>query len=252
MMNPQPPDQGNWKQFISRMLSLGLQRNQIPVGSEGSSPNFHIEALIRSLMKEANKNQIKLSTPLQEIPFVILDTETTGFHPYHGDEIISLAAVKVIFGEMTTNVYQTLVKPSTSVPAHITELTGLSDISLQDAPRLRDVIHDILHFVSGGVIAGYHISHDITFLNAYLWYHHRTRITQRIIEIKNIVEKMWERTFTDLDETLDYFGIDKENRHTALGDAKMTGRLWLYVLEECRRKDINTLEDLYSKVANSQ
>jgi DNA polymerase-3 subunit epsilon len=251
MMNPQPPDQGNWKQFISRMLSLGFKRDQIPIGSEGSSPNFHLEALIRSLMKETNKNQIKLSTPLEEIPFVILDTETTGFHPYHGDEIISLAAVRVNRGEMLPNMYQTLIKPSISVPAHITTLTGLSDISLQEAPRLRDVIHDILHYINGGVIAGYHISHDITFLNAYLWYHHRTRITQRIIEIKNIVEKMWQRTFIDLDETLDYFRIHQENRHTAIGDAKMTGELWLHVLEECRRQDIKTLEELYSKVANS-
>jgi DNA polymerase III subunit epsilon len=252
-MNGKRPEQtGNWKMFISRMLSLGLSREHLPIirGADTSSDLYHA-ALIRDLIKNIERNPFRLDVSLADMEVVILDTETTGFRPEHDDEIISIAAAKTACRKVTADVFSTYVKPSTQIPESITALTGITQQEVAFAPTLHEVMPDLLKFINGRMIAGYHIAHDLAFLNTFLWKHHRTGMSRRLIELRKVMEALWPgHLFRSLDDVLSFFSIEIKNRHTALGDVKMTELVWHCILEECERQRIHTLEDLYVRMSN--
>ncbi|WP_051331215.1 exonuclease domain-containing protein [Aneurinibacillus terranovensis] len=242
-----PSPGGNWRMAISRLLSLGFNRNELTMVSKGGpTAGLEHQAFIRNLLKEAGKNHQEMNTPLGDIEFIVLDTETTGFHPEHGDEIISIAAAKVVQFETVEPIFSTHINPTVPIPEAVAVLTGLSDKEVESAPRLSEVVPELLAFINHGTIVGYHIAHDIAFLNAFLWKNHRMRMTQRIIEIQKVMEGMrFNGGFTTLDDALQFFSIRPEQRHTAMGDVKMTSQLWLTLLKECGNRGIRTLQDLY-------
>ena len=65
---------------------------------------------------------------------VIFDLETTGFSPrYH--EIIQIAAIRICHGQIVAaDRFETYVRPQNAIPDEITELTGITDSDVSDAP----------------------------------------------------------------------------------------------------------------------
>ncbi|MDP8227973.1 MAG: exonuclease domain-containing protein, partial [Candidatus Electryoneaceae bacterium] len=96
--------------------------------------------------------------------WVALDLETTGLDASK-NEIIELGAVRFVEGKMTEQFSQ-LVKPTGQLPREITQLTGITDADLSDAPPLEDVAQDFVDFVGDHPIVGHHISFDLGFLQA--------------------------------------------------------------------------------------
>ena len=68
--------------------------------------------------------------------FVVLDLETTGLSVKE-DQILEIGAVKVQGGEVTAS-YETFVNPGRKVPERITELTGIRDEMIANAPDVVD------------------------------------------------------------------------------------------------------------------
>ena len=108
---------------------------------------------------------------------VIFDTETTGLN-YSRDEIIQFAAVVVERAEGEAKVvqeYDELISltPGNSVPAKITELTGISDMDLLERglPKSR-VAQDIARMFSGNtLLLAYNAHFDLSFLFYFLLRH---------------------------------------------------------------------------------
>ena len=108
---------------------------------------------------------------------VIFDTETTGLN-YSRDEIIQFAAVVVEQAEGEAKVvqeYDELISltPGNSVPAKITELTGISDMDLLERgmPKSR-VAQDIARMFSGNtLLLAYNAHFDLSFLFYFLLRH---------------------------------------------------------------------------------
>ena len=70
--------EGNERHWISRLLALGLRPSQVSTNFNQAG-TFQQEAYIRQLLKDSHQKRLDLGTPLKEITFIILDTETTGF-----------------------------------------------------------------------------------------------------------------------------------------------------------------------------
>ena len=62
--------------------------------------------------------------------------------------------------------FSVLVHPGMPIPAHITELTGITDEMVADSPRIEDVLPDFLEFAAGGVLVAHNAPFDIAFLAA--------------------------------------------------------------------------------------
>ena len=96
--------------------------------------------------------------------FTAIDIETTGLGP-EKSKIIEIGAVKYEDG-VQKEVFSTLVNPQTAgIPGRITELTGITDEMVKDAPGEAEAMRSLLRFLEGEeVLLGHNIPFDFSFL----------------------------------------------------------------------------------------
>src|SRR5665811_1863032 len=94
--------------------------------------------------------------------YVSLDLETTGLDP-NSDSIIEIGAVK--FNENRVEAeYSTLINPRKPISNFITNLTGISNTMVMNAPFFVDALPDLMRFVGDAIIVGHNIAFDLGFL----------------------------------------------------------------------------------------
>ena len=96
---------------------------------------------------------------------VALDIETTGLDPQR-DAILEIGAVR-FNGRRIENEWSTLLNPGRPVPPFITQLTGITNEMVAQAPPIQAVLADLVDFVGNAPILGHNISFDLSFLNRY-------------------------------------------------------------------------------------
>ena len=101
-----------------------------------------------------------MSEPVQDD--VCLDLETTGLRPKF-DKIIEIGAARVRKGEIEET-FETFVRPGIALPGQITELTGIEEKDLQDAPAIGEVLPGFLDFCRDLPFLGHNIGFDYAFL----------------------------------------------------------------------------------------
>jgi DNA polymerase-3 subunit epsilon/ATP-dependent DNA helicase DinG len=95
-------------------------------------------------------------------PVVALDLETTGLDSLH-DAIIEIGAVKYD-GSQIVGKWQSLINPQRMIPAPITQLTGITNEMVRDAPPIKAVIQDFADFVGDSPVVGHNVRFDLGFL----------------------------------------------------------------------------------------
>lgn len=97
--------------------------------------------------------------------FVVIDVETTGLDP-DTCEIIQLAAVRYRRNR-AVEYYSTYVDPLCPIPPRITEITGITDEMVADAPAIGDVLSEFVTFMRRApYVTAYNAKFDMSFLDA--------------------------------------------------------------------------------------
>lgn len=158
-----------------------------------------------------------------KLRYVVLDFETTGLSK--SDEIIEIGMVKCS-GEEEVDTLSILVNPGIPLSPSITKITGISDVDLRDAPRLKDVISHVRNFIGGDVVVAYNAPFDVRFLrSAYRKYEISDEI--RYIDVLPLVKALFpEMTNYKLETMIDHCSIATCQTHRALDDARCTHRLF--------------------------
>lgn len=101
---------------------------------------------------------------LIEIPnkYIAFDIETTGLDPMY-DEIIEIGAIKIEDGK-EIETFSTLIKPEYEIDEFITELTGITNEMVMDAPKINEVLPKFMDFIKDSIILGYNVNFDINFI----------------------------------------------------------------------------------------
>src|SRR6266704_1385591 len=159
--------------------------------------------------------------PLQEIEFVILDTETTGLRPGH-HRVIELAGIRMRAGEVIDS-FQSLLNPGVRLPAFIVQFTGITQEMIATAPKAHEVFPDFLNFIDGAILVGHNIGLDIIPL--------ARRFLPTLRRFK-------------LDSVASHLRITAANRHRAMGDARVTAAVFMKLLELAQQQGIQTLGHL--------
>ncbi|GAB6988641.1 exonuclease domain-containing protein [Paenibacillus pini] len=223
------------------------------LASMRGNPSAQQMAFIRSLMREQRRPEV-LHTPLTKLETVVFDLETTGFHVQHGDEILSFGAVHMVGGEISdAEPFYTLVQSRVPVPEQITELTGITQQMVNEAPPLIEGLHNFMNFVGGRVMVAHASVHDKSFLNAALWRTSKVNLSHRVIDTLMIARWLQpEMGSYSLDELLSNKGITIQGRHHALEDARMTAKLWsAYLADISHHRQVETLSDLYAYLSRA-
>ncbi len=93
---------------------------------------------------------------------VAIDIETTGLDNDR-EAITEIGAVK-FKGNRVEDEWSSLINPNRHIPEFITGLTGIDDAMVREAPRVRDVAHELEAFVGDLPIVGHNIRFDLGFL----------------------------------------------------------------------------------------
>ena len=184
---------------------------------------------------------------LEELTYVVFDTETTGLLPAKGDEIVQIAAVRVVNGRIVKGeVFDTLVNPGRAIPQSATAIHGVSDDMVADAPGVNEVVERFHSFCEGAVLVAHNAPFDMEFL-----YRREKQIGRSFknpvldtVLLSAVVFGQWDNhTLDALVERLE-IDLPAEARHTAIGDAIATAQALIKIQSILAGQGIERLEDL--------
>ncbi|MCH4812837.1 3'-5' exonuclease family protein [Vreelandella neptunia] len=99
---------------------------------------------------------------MSETTLIFADVETTGTRATR-DRITEIVAIKVIDGQVVDR-WSSLIYPECKVPAQITQLTGIHDDMLSDAPRFAQIAESLREWLSDGQLVAHNARFDYSFL----------------------------------------------------------------------------------------
>ncbi len=158
---------------------------------------------------------------LLQRPLVFIDLETTGTN-LATDRIVEVAIVKVL-PDGTKQVKHKIVNPQMSIPKGSTDLHGITDDKVQDAPTFKEVANELKQFIDNADLSGYNSNRfDIPLLMEEFL---RAGITldmtnRRMLDVQHIFHMMEKRTLGAAYK----FYCEKElhDAHSAEADASAT------------------------------
>jgi ATP-dependent DNA helicase DinG len=152
---------------------------------------------------------------------VAIDTETTGLNA-SDDHMIEIGAAKFLDGEMIAT-YTVLIDPGISIPPRVTEITHITDKMVQGAPKVADVLPDLVRFVGDAPLVGHNIDFDLRFIRK-----------QKVLQENQAIDTyemaavlVPSASRYNLNALMQHFNIAVEGEyHRALTDAIADGRLY--------------------------
>ncbi|CAG1013145.1 putative ATP-dependent DNA helicase YoaA [Anaerolineales bacterium] len=169
---------------------------------------------------------------------VSIDIETTGLDE-NRDAIIEIAAVK-FSNRRVENEFSTLINPGKHIPDFITGLTGIDDKMVREAPRLRDIQHELTAFVGDSPILGHNVKFDIGFLRkAGLFPYHQTIDTYELAAVLMPTASRY-----NLGALGQQLSIPLPATHRALDDARVTQAAYVRLLDMAKELPLETLQEL--------
>lgn len=158
---------------------------------------------------------------LDEASFAVVDVETTGMNPLE-DRITEIAMMKVQGGQLVEE-FSTLVNPLMSIPAYITDLTGIDNIMVHDAPPAREVAPFISEFLAGSVFAAHNASFDWGFVyNTVMRESGLTLANPQLCTVRLSRRILPSLPSKSLGPVTRHLNIEIPQRHRASGDAFAT------------------------------
>ncbi|HTP80966.1 MAG TPA: exonuclease domain-containing protein [Bacteroidota bacterium] len=173
--------------------------------------------------------------PIRETDFVVVDVETTGMSSTE-DRITEIAMMHVRDGTLVDE-FSTLVNPLMTIPAFITDLTGIDNIMVQDAPTAREVVPYMAEFLGDSVFVAHNAPFDWGFVS-------QTARRERGIELTNpqlCTVRLSRKILPDLPSkslgpVSKYLDIRIPERHRASGDAYATALVLIKYLSFLRKR----------------
>ncbi len=181
---------------------------------------------------------------VSDATFVVTDTETTGLKA-ETQRIIEIGAVKLKDGREVDR-FQQLVNPQRSIPGRITKITGITTGMVFDAPPIEEVLPDYLEFLGDGILTAHNLSFDKRFLNAELGRTGREELSNETLCTVRLARRLLPGLSSKkLGRLAQFYDIDVNGRHRALGDAKATSIILRRLLSQLAfEHEIETVEGL--------
>jgi DNA polymerase-3 subunit epsilon len=162
--------------------------------------------------------------------YAIVDIETTG-----GSSRIEKITEIAIFqhdGEKITGEFVTLVNPERNIPYFITNLTGITNEMVEDAPRFFEVAKAIIELTQGRTLVAHNAKFDYSFIRQEfksLGYNYRRSLLDTVTLGRKLIPGHRSYSLGNICKDL---GIMINGRHRAAGDALATVRLFELLLKK--------------------
>lgn len=162
--------------------------------------------------------------------FSIIDIETTGNSYRYGK--ITEIAIYQHNGERITDSFSTLINPEIDIPYFITELTGIDNSMVTNAPKFYEVAKTIVEMTQGRTFIAHNVQFDYKFIReefARLGYDFNRKTMCTVQLSRKFIPG--HRSYS-LGKICSELGIEIDGRHRAAGDALATVKLFEIILQK--------------------
>ena len=158
--------------------------------------------------------------------YTIFDLETTGIST-RKDEVVEISAVRVRSGRIVEE-FTTLVNPGMPIPYYASQVNGITDDMVADAPEFKKALSDFIEFVGEDVLVGHNIAaFDMRFLyrdcGKYFGSQPGNDYIDTLVLAKELLPQISSRKLTAL---AGHYGISAEGAHRALNDCRMNQQVF--------------------------
>ena len=178
--------------------------------------------------------------------YIVVDIETTGLKP-ESDSIIELGAIKC-FNHSEIARFESLVKPDKKINSFITELTGITNEMVKEAPDIKTVLGEFIKFAGDHIIVGYNVNFDINFIYDECIEQLGYVFNNNFIDALRIARKLYpEMEHHRLIDMVNFYNIEIEGAHRAIYDCLSTNECFLRMHEEVLNQylSINQFKSLF-------
>lgn len=181
---------------------------------------------------------------LTELTYTVFDTETTGLEPSAGDEIIQIGATRIVNGRLlkSENIDQ-IVDPRRPLRPEGIPIHGITEDMLDGQPTIDQVLPAFHAFCGDTVLVAHNAAFDMRFLQL----KEETtgvRFRQPVLDTLLLSAVIHPNQASHrLEAICERLGINVIGRHTALGDAIVTGEVFLKMIPLLAEMGIRTLRE---------
>lgn len=191
-----------------------------------------------------------LPKTFNELTFVVLDTETTGFDKIQ-DRMLSIGALKLKNNQIhVDDIFDVYIDQKRfnekSVAIH-----GILNNSKNNCISEEFAIQKFLEYVGNHVIVAHHAGFDIGMINNALKRLGLPKLKNKCLDTGVLYKKTLIKSYLvqpqehySLDDLAEKYSISKKDRHTALGDAYITALAFVKILSKIKEKKVLSLKNL--------
>lgn len=192
-----------------------------------SRPEFYDFDLFNQAVQTTELDHL----PLTALAYTVIDTETTGLDPTAGDEIVSIGAVRIVNNRLLRyETFEQLVDPGRPIAPISEEIHGISSEMLRGQPTIQEVLPQLHEFCAETVLVGHNAAFDMRFLQL-KEAQTGVRFTQPVLDTLLLSEVIHPSQESHaLEAIAARLGVTVVARHTALGDALVTGEVFLRMI----------------------
>ncbi|MEQ1710530.1 MAG: DUF294 nucleotidyltransferase-like domain-containing protein [Hyphomicrobium sp.] len=184
------------------------------------------------------------STPLVAIDAVVLDTETTGLDSRTA-RIIQIGAKKIAGARIEGGpAFERILDPGIPVPPASSAVHGLYDADVHGKPRFTDTWTELETFFGRSIIIGHTIQFDLGMLKKEVELAGKVWRQPRSLDIRGLARVAAPTLANyELSKLAAWLDIEIHGRHTAMGDAEATARIYAALLPLLRARNVRTLAE---------
>jgi DNA polymerase-3 subunit epsilon/CBS domain-containing protein len=184
------------------------------------------------------------ATPLIALDAVVVDTETTSLDAAKA-RIAEIAAVRIAHGQVDLKApFRTLVRPDGPIPPSATRIHGIDDAAVARARPFRHIWPALKDFIGEAVVIGHSVGFDLAVLKSECERAGLPFVRPRALDTRLLAEiARPDLAGYGLEQVASWLDIEVGERHSALGDAATTAKVFVALVPKLREAGIRTLAE---------